>query len=30
MTSKEELTAGSTFEGRYQIIEDLGRGGMII
>jgi serine/threonine protein kinase/tetratricopeptide (TPR) repeat protein len=27
-TSKEELTTGSTFAGRYQIIEELGRGGM--
>ena len=26
--SKEELTTGSTFAGRYQIIEELGRGGM--
>ena len=25
---KEELTIGSTFAGRYQIIEELGRGGM--
>lgn len=25
---KEELTSGSTFAGRYQIIEELGRGGM--
>jgi TolB-like protein/tRNA A-37 threonylcarbamoyl transferase component Bud32/Flp pilus assembly protein TadD len=25
---KEELTTGSTFVGRYQIIEELGRGGM--
>jgi serine/threonine protein kinase/Tfp pilus assembly protein PilF len=25
---KEELTTGSTFAGRYQIIEELGRGGM--
>ncbi|MGB6866359.1 MAG: zinc-ribbon domain-containing protein, partial [Candidatus Aminicenantaceae bacterium] len=24
----EELTTGSTFAGRYQIIEELGRGGM--
>jgi Tol biopolymer transport system component/predicted Ser/Thr protein kinase len=24
----EELTAGSTFAGRYQLIEELGRGGM--
>jgi len=27
-TSKEELTTGSTFAGRYQIIEELGKGGM--
>ena len=27
-TPKEELTSGSTFAGRYQIIEELGRGGM--
>jgi serine/threonine protein kinase len=27
-TSTEELTAGSTFAGRYQIIEELGKGGM--
>jgi serine/threonine protein kinase/Tfp pilus assembly protein PilF len=25
---KQELTTGSTFAGRYQIIEELGRGGM--
>ncbi|MGD8540246.1 MAG: zinc-ribbon domain-containing protein, partial [Candidatus Aminicenantes bacterium] len=25
---KEELTTGSTFAERYQIIEELGRGGM--
>jgi serine/threonine protein kinase len=25
---KEELTTGSTFAGRYQIVEELGRGGM--
>ncbi|NIO47907.1 MAG: protein kinase [Candidatus Aminicenantes bacterium] len=25
---KEELTSGSTFAGRYQIIEELGKGGM--
>ena len=25
---KEKLTSGSTFAGRYQIIEELGRGGM--
>ena len=25
---KEELTTGSTFAGRYQIIEELGKGGM--
>ena len=27
-TAQEELTTGSTFAGRYQIIEELGRGGM--
>jgi len=27
-TLKEELTTGSTFAGRYQIIEELGKGGM--
>jgi serine/threonine protein kinase/predicted Zn-dependent protease len=27
-TAKEELATGSTFAGRYQIIEELGRGGM--
>jgi serine/threonine protein kinase/WD40 repeat protein len=27
-TPKEELTTGFTFAGRYQIIEELGRGGM--
>jgi serine/threonine protein kinase/Tol biopolymer transport system component len=27
-TSKEELTTGSIFAGRYQIIEELGKGGM--
>jgi serine/threonine-protein kinase len=27
-TPKEELTTGSTFAGRYQIIEELGTGGM--
>ncbi len=27
-TSKIELTTGATFAGRYQIIEELGRGGM--
>jgi len=27
-TPKEELTTGSTFAGRYEIIEELGRGGM--
>jgi len=27
-TPKEELTIGSTFAGRYQIIEELGKGGM--
>jgi len=26
--AKEELTTGSTFAGRYQIIEELGKGGM--
>jgi serine/threonine protein kinase/tetratricopeptide (TPR) repeat protein len=26
--AREELTTGSTFAGRYQIIEELGRGGM--
>ena len=26
-TPKEELTTGSTFAGRYQIIEELGKGG---
>ena len=25
---KDELTTGSTFAGRYQIIEELGKGGM--
>jgi len=25
---REELTTGSTFAGRYQIIEELGKGGM--
>jgi serine/threonine-protein kinase len=25
---KEELTTGFTFAGRYQIIEELGKGGM--
>jgi len=25
---KEELTSGSTFAGRYQIVEELGKGGM--
>ncbi len=24
----QELTTGSTFAGRYQIIEELGKGGM--
>ena len=28
-TPKEELTTGSIFAGRYQVIEKLGRGGMI-
>jgi len=27
-TPRRELTTGSTFAGRYQVIEDLGRGGM--
>jgi len=27
-TPKDELSTGSTFAGRYQIIEELGRGGM--
>jgi serine/threonine-protein kinase len=27
-TTKEELTTGSTFADRYQIIEELGKGGM--
>jgi serine/threonine protein kinase/tetratricopeptide (TPR) repeat protein len=27
-TPKEDLTTGSTFAGRYQIIEELGKGGM--
>jgi len=27
-SAKEELTTGSTFAGRYQIIEELGKGGM--
>jgi serine/threonine protein kinase/Tfp pilus assembly protein PilF len=27
-TPKEELTRGTTFAGRYEIIEELGRGGM--
>jgi len=27
-TTREELTTGSTFAGRYQIIEELGKGGM--
>ena len=26
--TREELTTGSTFAGRYQVIEELGRGGM--
>ncbi len=26
-TPMEELTTGSTFAGRYQIIEELGKGG---
>jgi serine/threonine protein kinase/tetratricopeptide (TPR) repeat protein len=27
-TTREELTTGSTFAGRYQIVEELGQGGM--
>jgi len=27
-TPKEELTRGTTFAGRYEIIEELGQGGM--
>jgi hypothetical protein len=27
-TAREELTTGSTFAGRYQVIEELGHGGM--
>jgi len=27
-TPKEELTTGSTFAGRYKIIEEIGKGGM--
>jgi serine/threonine-protein kinase len=27
-TPREELTTGATFAGRYQIIEELGKGGM--
>ena len=27
-TPRGELTTGSTFAGRYQIIEELGRGGL--
>ena len=27
-TPKEELSTGSTFAGRYKIIEELGKGGM--
>lgn len=27
-TPKDELTTGSTFAGRYQVIEELGKGGM--
>jgi serine/threonine-protein kinase len=27
-TPKEELTSGATFAGRYQIVEELGKGGM--
>ncbi len=28
LTQKRELTTGSTFAGRYQVIEELGKGGM--
>jgi serine/threonine protein kinase len=28
VTPRQELTAGSIFAKRYQIIEELGRGGM--
>jgi hypothetical protein len=28
-TAKEELTKGSTFAGRHQIIEERGSGGMV-
>ena len=28
VTPIQELTRGTTFAGRYQIIEELGRGGM--
>jgi len=28
VTPKEELTTGSTFAGRYQIIEELGKSGI--
>ncbi len=28
-TAKEELATGSTFAGRYQIIEELRKGGMV-
>ena len=27
-TPKEELTRGTTFAGRYELIEELGKGGM--
>jgi serine/threonine-protein kinase len=27
-TAREELATGSTFAGRYQVIEELGQGGM--
>jgi serine/threonine protein kinase len=27
-TAREDLTTGSTFAGRYQVIEELGQGGM--
>ncbi len=29
-TSREELTTGAMLAGRYQIIEELGRGGILI
>jgi serine/threonine protein kinase len=28
VTPKEELTRGTTFAGRYELIEELGKGGM--